>query len=537
VLAVAVALSFFYALVIGVVAPPNNSDSMTYRLSRAAAWFQHGGIHWIENPHTERVNEFPANSEFELLYTFAFLDGDAAAVLPQLVAAAALVLAVTGLARRLGYGRPASAFAGLLTATLAEFALQATSTQNDLVTASFVTAAAYFLTGGKPLELCVGGAAIGLALGNKLTAYVVVPVVGLLAVVSLPRRRIALAAATGAMGFVLFAAYVPLLNVVHTSAPGGRMQEQDIYRPTLTARGTASTFARAHYRFIDFSGIPGVKPSWLEPVEEAGERTFDALGIPANPPESSATFFDFGINFRSHEDHSFFGPLGFLVVLPLSVVFAVAWPMRRTDAAHGLYALALPLFVLVLALVFRFDDEGRYLIVPVALVMPLAASRYRWRLVAAAAAAIGIVTMAGVHVDNELKPIGTGTRHAVWRLMRPEAQSLDVPRRAPLLAAVERRVPEDAEVAVAFTPSDWDYPLYGASLDRRVTEVDLDCPVRDAERRRLDYLVLGASAGWPGPHPGWTIERFPRAGTLLVRTAPRAAGSPQPPCFVATRPK
>jgi hypothetical protein len=535
-LAIAVALSLLYALAIGLIAPPNNSDSMSYRLSRAAAWLQHGGIHWLENAHTDRQNEFPANSEIEILYTLTLLDRDAAAALPQLAAAVALVLAVTGMARRLGYGRAAAAFAGLLTATLAEVALQATSTQNDLVTASFVAAAAYFLPGGTAAELALFGAAIGLALGTKFTGYVAVPMLALLAVVALPRRRLLGAAAAAAAGVVLFAGYFAALNLAHTSQPGGRMDELEIFRPTVTAPGTASNVARAVYRFVDFSGTPVIKPAWVEPIEEAGERAFEALGIPSSPPESVARPFDFELNFRSHEDHSFFGPLGFLVVLPLAAAFALAWPLRRTSGARGIHALTFPLFILLLALVFRFDDEGRYLIVPVALVMPLAASLYRWRLLAAAAAAVGVVTMVGVHVDNELKPTGLGDDEAIWQLSRPDAQSLDVPERGPALAAVEREVPADAALAVALAPSDWEYPLYDDSLDRRLEAVDFDCPVRDAGRRGLDYLFLGASFGWPGLHPGWSVDRYPGAGTLLVRQGNGVRASDLP-CFSRTWPR
>jgi hypothetical protein len=323
---------------------------------------------------------------------------------------------------------------------------------------------------------------------------------------------------------------------MHTSRLGGRMAEQDLYRPTFTARGTASTVARTVYRFVDFSGVPAVRPAWVQPLEEAGEQAFDFLGIPPNPPESSATLFEFELNFRSHEDHSFFGPLGFLVVLPLAATFAIAWPLRRTSAASGIHALALPLFIVLLAFVFRFDDEGRYLIVPVALVMPLAASLYRWRFLAAAAAAVAVVFMVGVHVDNELKPTGLGEREAVWRLTRSEAQALDVPDRGGALAAVERKVPADARVGVALAPSDWEYPLYGEALDRRLEAVDFDCPVRDAGRRGLDYLFLGASFGWPGLHPGWSVDRYAGAGTLLVRRGDGVRRS-RLPCFARTWPR
>src|SRR5207237_5664055 len=43
-LAVAVVLSLLYQLVLGLTMPPNNWDSLTYHLSRTAAWVEHRGV-------------------------------------------------------------------------------------------------------------------------------------------------------------------------------------------------------------------------------------------------------------------------------------------------------------------------------------------------------------------------------------------------------------------------------------------------------------------------------------------------------------
>jgi hypothetical protein len=532
-LTLAVGVALVYSVAVGLAVPPNNSDSMTYRLSRAAAWLEHGGFHWIEDAHTERQNEFPPNSEFELLYTLALLGRDAAAALPQLVAALAVIVAVAGCARRLGYERAAALFAGLLSATLTEFALQSTSTQNDLTTASLVATAAYFVQSRRTADLALAGAAVGIALGTKLTAYLALPTLVLLAVLVLPRRRALVAGAFAAAGIAVFAGFWLAANLAHTGSLFGESAEQALYRPTVTPRGTVSTAAKAAYRFVDFSGLP-VPPEVRLRLEDAGRSVFDALGIAANPRESSATLFTHQINLRAHEDHSFFGPLG-IAALPLALVFIVAWPLRRTSARRAAAATALPVFIVGLALVFRFDDEGRYLLVPLALMLPLAATAYRNRLVAGAVAVLATVTLAGAHLENELKPTGIGPETAAWQLSREAAQSLDVPVREPLLAAVAGRVPESARIGAALGPSDWDYPLYGAPLERRVVGLDINCPVWAANRRGLRYLVLGAVLPWPGLHPGWTVQRFPAAGTLLVRNGPGPAPRSALPCFSPQR--
>src|SRR5262249_18571747 len=47
-----------YELVLALGTPANNWDSLTYHLSRAVAWRQHGGVYRIPNAPTPRMNEY-----------------------------------------------------------------------------------------------------------------------------------------------------------------------------------------------------------------------------------------------------------------------------------------------------------------------------------------------------------------------------------------------------------------------------------------------------------------------------------------------
>src|SRR5262249_13449970 len=150
--------------------PPNNWDSMTYHLTRAVEWLQRGGIQYIPDATTERINALQPGSELLILWTFAFLHGDTVAALPQLLAQLACLVAVYAIARGIGFRRAPSAFAALMTATLTEIALQSVTTQNDLTAASFVAAAAALIVGRSRPEVALAALAVGLALGTKLTA-------------------------------------------------------------------------------------------------------------------------------------------------------------------------------------------------------------------------------------------------------------------------------------------------------------------------------------------------------------------------------
>lgn len=515
-LALAVVLGGFYALFLGLATPPNNGDAMAYRLSRAVAWLRHGGIHWIPEAHTERQNEFPWVSEIPLLWTFALHDRDTFATLPQLAALAAVVLAVYGSAVRLGYPRGGSAFAALLTATLTLFALQSVQVQNDLLIASFVCAAAYFVRVAQPAELALAGAATGLALGAKFTAALALPTLALLAAVALPRRRVLFTAGAAACATALFAGPTLVANVAKTGSMYGRAAEQAVYRPDVTVGGTLGTLARAGYRFADLSGFR-VRTTWLEPFESAAERTFEATGVDPAASESLGSPFTYTVNVVVHEDHSFFGPLGLLLVLPLSLGFAAAWAARRTTAPRAVHALALPLYVLLLALVLRFTDEARYLITPVALTTPLAATIYRHRLLAVSAAALGVATLFFTHAYNELKPTGLGGDTPVWELSRPAAQGIGTPGIGEMIAALEERVPPNARMGVVLAENARDYPLYGPRFDRELVPLDARDVLREADRERLDWIFLGIEQDVPTLDGRWTRETLARTATLLRR--------------------
>jgi hypothetical protein len=122
-LAVVVAAALCYELFLVLATPPNNGDSLTYHLTRAAAWLQHEGIYRIPGAEKAPENDYPPNAEIEILFSLAFLRGDAAAALTQFLAQGAAMLAIFGCAQRLGYSRPAALFPALLAPTLSQAVL------------------------------------------------------------------------------------------------------------------------------------------------------------------------------------------------------------------------------------------------------------------------------------------------------------------------------------------------------------------------------------------------------------------------------
>jgi hypothetical protein len=101
VLLVAVVAALGYELALAVLTPPNNWDSMSYHLSRAAAWYQHHRVGYVA-AHTERENVFAPNGEILILFTFVFAHGDRWAAAWQWLAEVACLIAIYTIGRRIG---------------------------------------------------------------------------------------------------------------------------------------------------------------------------------------------------------------------------------------------------------------------------------------------------------------------------------------------------------------------------------------------------------------------------------------------------
>jgi hypothetical protein len=228
VLLLAVAASSLYELVLVFGAPPNNWDSLTYHLTRAADWAQYGGVHWIGNAPTDRINEFQPLAEQQVLLLFVTSGRAALFALPQWLAGLVAITGVFGVAARLGFAPRTAAFAALLFGTFPLVALESSTAQNDLVAAALPIAAAALVLGGSRAELSLAGVALGLALGVKLTTAYAVPIPVALALLRGRRDAFRVVAAAVA-SFLLLGMWGFVLNLAHTGnllGHGGGRTEQ-----------------------------------------------------------------------------------------------------------------------------------------------------------------------------------------------------------------------------------------------------------------------------------------------------------------------
>lgn len=501
-----------------VATPPNNADSLAYHLPRVVAWLQQGHAGYFDAP-TQRATAFPGNAELGILWTVALLGRDTLVALPQLFAELGVLACVFGCGRRLGFGRPASTFAALLTATLGQVALQSVTAQNDLVTASLVAAAVYFVLGRERRELRLAGLAVALAVGTKLTALLALPFLAVIALAALPRRYSLLLAAWATAAFACFGAFWYVENTIRTHHPLGDVPEADPYRPEHTAGAVVSTAARVSWRFVDFTGVHAPY-SLLSGLSDVGEGLFSAAHVAPNPPGATARAFSFRPSTWASEDSSYFGPLGFLLLVPVSLGFLVAWVSRRSTAARGALAASLPLFVLTIAATQSYSPWlGRFMLVPVAVAMALTAWLYerRLRFLTLIAVGIGAASLVGTHLHNRAKPVGLTAEPPIWRMPRIAAETANGGGDARCeLQLVNAIVPASAALGVALGTNDPEYLLYDPELRRRLITLRPQDAVREATARGLRWIAVSPFAG-PVPAGRWHVENVAGGWRLLTR--------------------
>ncbi|MBV8396957.1 MAG: DUF2029 domain-containing protein [Actinobacteria bacterium] len=538
-----------YELMLALEVPPNNWDSLAYHLTRAAEWKQRHGIHWIPNAPSGRDNEFQPLAEQQILYLFVAAGSGALFALPQFVAELAILVAVYGASRRLGFERAAAARGVAVLATFSAVALQSTTAQNDLVAAAFPACAACLLLGGEGL---VAGIALGMAVGAKLTTVLAWPVLAALAL--LAGRRVATRAAIGTtVGFVAVGLWSFVLNLMHTGHVLGHGQGrvEESVSPSLVT--DVHTFLRIVYRFLDV-GLLSDPQIWglaaagaVVAVAMLARRRFPDAAVPLETPLAIlgiapalawiATeihlpvhdpIYGFDINRGANEDFSALGAIGALGV------FGAPFLARDRDRRARVLALSFPTYLLLLGLYAKYNIWlTRFMLVPVVLAAPLNALLVRRRLVALAVLVVAGWTGFYALEYDASKPLFGGAVGRPWQLDQAGAlaESPAEPTgriAAAGLRAYDRAVPANACVGAVLDPDEWAYLLWGQHLSRRVVFLPSLKALATAYADNLRYVVVSTGINKPVAkqftQPNWTVRPLGAYWQLAVARHVRPGG-------------
>jgi Glycosyltransferase family 87 len=552
--AATVALGYVLALLLGT--PPNGWDPLNYHLSRVAFWLQSHRIGYIEPAYDERMNLNLPNGEIGSAFALGVTRNEMTTGLVQFFAALASAVAVAGLARRIGMSAREAAFGALLFLTLPIVILQASLSKNDLVVASLLLVAAYFLLGDRRRDAALAALATALAVGTKTTALYGLVVLLALAVLAVPRRARAVRLAAVCAGAVA-GAYWYIVNLVETHHFFGDQSAQQNVTATLHPRSDIVTAYGVLVDFLDLSGARGkdILIYLIAAAVVAGavfavsrsRRAFAIVGLGAVPllilalaehvgrpslvhlsnavhdprgylaagtPQASPTI--------ASDTASWFGPVGLLCLVG-AVVYVI---LRRPRGVAALFAVAPVVWFVLVALTLSYNPFlGRFFIFPVALSAALWGATLARPHVATGLTVLAVVTAGLSLVHYAEKPSGirladrTATR-SVWNMPRWEVQSQHDPALAPVLQFVDG-IPSHASIALALSDNGFGYPVFGPHLTRNVELVGSGS---DARTMHDDWLYASRDRAPQIDASCWQKQLESVEGTIFKRIAGCPAG-------------
>ena len=162
-------------LIIALVSPVNNTDSLTYHLSRVMYWIQSGHLNHFATNNFRQV-AFNIFSELVILHIVVLGKTDFAVNLVQWGSFLGVIITCSLVVKKLGGTLKEQFMGSFIAATIPMTILQSTSTQNDLTVSFFVISGAYFLLNyleeNRWEDIIFFSISLGLAELTKGTGYI-----------------------------------------------------------------------------------------------------------------------------------------------------------------------------------------------------------------------------------------------------------------------------------------------------------------------------------------------------------------------------
>ncbi len=525
--------------------PPNNNDSISTHMSRVGYWLQYGSFHpWPTQKLWQII--YPVNAQVQILWLVLFTRSDRLVGLVQWFSQFAAAVSVFGLARLLKADRAQSAFAALVFLTFPIVNLQSSTTQNDLVTAALFAAAFYLFfyaarQRSTPAAL-LSGLALGLGIGTKQTVILMLPGFGLgillawLGFRQVDFRRLLAFSISTLVSFLLAGSAIFFINFAEYRNPLGP--------PEKVAESTASfqsplTFllvnsSRFLYQAADLGGLPeSLVKSGIQLKAAIARPLFDLLGLPLESSAAVAHQHVFQYEMRQYlqEEQAWYGPIGFLVLVPLTL-WGLISGIRRRDALRCAVFLAAVGFLVTIVLFKKgwSPTQGRYFMPVAAVSTPLLAFWLRrgwqrglgWLLMALA---LGVMFRATF--TNPAKPLRdiraiyppNPNIETIYKLDRVQLITLQSGGTAGLCRLVERDVPPDGSLGIATQDEYYqEYCFFGEHFTRHLTAVYPPERVSDSAWLReqgVEYLLVHEAQGYPA-YLDPAFQALDRSGEWLL---------------------
>jgi hypothetical protein len=292
--------------------------------------------------------------------------------------------------------------------------------------------------------------------------------------------------------FTLPTGYLKNLQVYHHPiGPPTALKHQSIERAGSTANLLKQGSRNVIRYSIDMFNLDGLR-NW-----HIGERINETMKIPLiklerkSPLRLEATTsytiipFTYQRRFEFFNANPYWGIFGFALIVPLIILVLLG--IIRAGKAYYFLAIAFVLHFLALAFTAAYDPwKGRYMISSAVYAMPfltLLFTNEKWSLmgihVRALKILVGFVVFIGcisavlvVFLNERALPIAAMNRPSAFDTGRIELQTWARPDIMPAYLKFNEIVPQNAQVALATINDDFEYPLWGDKLTRKLIVVN-----------------------------------------------------------------
>lgn len=523
---------------------PNEWDSMTGHLNRVMQYVQRGtmrhfgGTNW-------NIDTYPKSVCTLQIYTFLMTGHfeNGFKFIHHLSYWTAIV-AVFGIVQRIGQNRlSASFFCALAYALLPDFLMQAITTETDIVLTAYLSVLLYMLftyksTGAQQAAdnryLYLAGMAFGIAFGHKITFALLLPSVFVIMIytVFLSRSlaitfsrtwRLAGAIVVGVCLWTLPTGYLKNIEVFgHPIGPPTALKHQSVERAgslgNLLEQGSRN-LVRYGFDHINLDGIRNVKPgatinhAMRQPLVLIEDKLHMRLD---EETDFSIQPFAFDRKFVFYNANPYWGIFGFGLILPLLILVLVGF-VRSTP--HLYLGIAFILHFVALSYSAPYDPfKGRYFIetglfgitfLALIFLHPRTSvdvpKRTVWKTYVGAVTVLGCLSaLLCVFLNTRALPFAWTAPDGI---SFPSAFHSDRIRQITIgrpdtyipYKRFDELVPANATVALATINDDYEYPLYGPELSRRLIAIH---PFEQGLKpipKNADYLFFDKSVISPQP--------------------------------------
>ena len=466
--------------VIAVIAAPNNWDSMVYHLSRVAHWIQNGSVdHYPTSVLRQLYN--PVFAEYEIAHLQILSGGDYLAQIPQWLSMLGCVIGISLITKRLGGNTQAQIFSSFFTATIPMGILQATTTQNDYVTAFWlVCLVALILETDHHSERILPvamGVCLGLAVLTKMSAYMyALPFILYYGVRGLKRYRLRFLPVVLVIGLLALVINIPLFsrNYALFHSPFGPAEEMSRHQNEVySLKGTTANVIRN----------AGLYAGSIEPInnvlDNAVERIFGGMNLDVNDPRFTMSGHVFKITTpQFHEDTM--GSSLHLVIALVSLIILIMQRKKIGSNTFISYSILVLLGFLIFCVLLRWQTWHVRLHLPLlvlcgAWVGLLAQISKKW--VIWALSLLMAVMVLPVFYFNPNKPLVAD--YNIFNLPRREVMIMRKSLVVPYIESVNYLIEEDCYQTGLYTPNqEWEYPFWSLYADTgkpfRLEHVNVD---------------------------------------------------------------